>query len=149
VSDPKHGYRHQQLRKALMINLRNSSDGVDCAHGCGVRIAPDTPSYRIDLAHLPGSDTAYAGLAHSHCNRSDGAWGERRVGRPPAWRGQSSLTRPLGQAAPPRVTPEQMTAGYELKFFGRTGVAEGETTTDAQGRTWVKVGDIVVQQWWE
>jgi hypothetical protein len=146
MSDPRYGSPHQRLRKALMAGLRASSEGVRCAHDCGVPIAPNTPSYLIDLAHEPGTD-GYRGLAHSHCNRSDGAHDERRVGRPPAG-ARFGQSRAVANTSAPRVTYEEMEAGYEVEHFGRTGVAEGETTTDSQGRKWIKTGHIVVQQWW-
>jgi hypothetical protein len=141
VSDPRYRGAHIRLRKALIIGLRNSADGVDCAHGCGVRIERDTPSSQIDLAHEPGSD-AHRGLAHAHCNRSDGAQGERRPPRFPT-------SRAVGRdGVPATFDYTAMCRADELRYFGREGVADGERVIDEHGRTMVRGGLGVYHYWW-
>jgi hypothetical protein len=150
MNEKWNNYRHKSLRKALIITLRTNGVAIPCPHDCGVPIEPDTPSNQLDLAHVPGSATEYMGLSHAHCNRSDGSWGERRTGRPKAGARFGVSSGTSAYVPPTRAMPsyEQMERGYDLEHFGRTGVADGETTTDAQGRTWQKVGHTVVHAWW-
>jgi hypothetical protein len=139
VSDPRHGYRHQQVRKALIVALRNSAEGVACVHGCGVLITPNTPSHRIDLAHVPGgADDQYSGLSHAHCNRSDGAWGERRDRFP-----QSNATRDPREAAA-AMSYEDMEREGDLRFYGRVGAPQGAVSTCGR---YEKVGHVWGPHW--
>ncbi len=60
----RYGGRHERIRRA---ELARWVPGQSCAL-CG---KPTWQKGRLHLAHKPGSDTDYAGLAHIECNLSD------------------------------------------------------------------------------
>lgn len=60
-----YGWTHRQARAAALAGLR---DGAPC-HLCG---APMYRTQQLDLDHNT-TRTQYRGLAHSACNRRDGA----------------------------------------------------------------------------
>lgn len=59
----RYGWQHQQLRKQLLPHAY----GTTC-HLCGHTMHPGQP---LDLDHTEDG-TAYRGMTHAHCNRSDG-----------------------------------------------------------------------------
>ncbi|MFJ9374423.1 endonuclease domain-containing protein [Streptomyces sp. NPDC101455] len=59
-----YGYEHQQLRKVLL----EEAYGQPCVHCQLVML----PGQKLDLDHT-ADRTAYRGMAHASCNRSEGA----------------------------------------------------------------------------
>ena len=63
------GYGHEH-RKERRRRLANWKPGDPCTYCGKAMLGP--PAY-IDLGHTPDR-TAYTGLMHRHCNRSEGAY---------------------------------------------------------------------------
>lgn len=86
----RYGVEHERARKRAVAAYR---PGQRCA------LCPEPmygPASKLDLAHVPGSDHVWAGLAHRACNRgAAGAltdWHGRRKDADPdprPWRGWS------------------------------------------------------------
>ncbi len=66
MAKAKYGWQHQKER-ARWRRLVDAG-GIECCF-CGSGIEPRAP---FDLDHVPGTDTAYRGAAHTYCNRADG-----------------------------------------------------------------------------
>ena len=60
----RYGYRHQQIRRALL----EGAFGCACVH-CGRVMLPGQP---LDLDHSADGG-GYRGIVHASCNRSEGA----------------------------------------------------------------------------